>query len=110
VRKDGKTPEQRRKSTAEMVQTARSFIWAAARRMARGETDNTAEDTLPALLGLHQTVDEAAAWLVGEMRKDGVTDAMIADMLGVSRPAVSQRWPGHGAHLGTAARFKGKRE
>lgn len=110
MRKDGKTPEQRRKSTAETVATARSFIWAAARRMARGETDNTAADTLPALLGLHQVVDEAAAYLVEEMRKQGTTDGEIAEMLGVSRPAVSQRWPGHGAHLGRAQRFRRSKE
>lgn len=43
---------------------------------------------------------------VRAMRDNGYSDGDIANGLGVSRAAVSKRWPGDGRYVGAAGRFR----
>jgi len=48
---------------------------------------------LAELLSIRDDMDEMIAKAVAGLRSDGYTDQSIADALGVTRQAVSKRWP-----------------
>jgi hypothetical protein len=43
---------------------------------------------------------------IGALRDSGHTDGQIAEALGVTRQAVSKRWPGGGRYVGAAGRYR----
>ena len=47
---------------------------------------------------------------VRRQRDNGYTDADIGRGLGISRAAVSKRWPGDGRYVGAAGRFRKPQE
>jgi CRP-like cAMP-binding protein len=97
------------RSTRDLIGAMRRLMRAAAERVANGETDGTGEEEFAFFVELEQDLHQAMAHAVERMRQNGVTDAEIAAMLGVSRQAVSKRWPGGGRRLGPAARFRRER-
>ena len=52
--------------------------------------------------GLQQAQDRA----VYALRDSGHTDAEIGTVLGITRQAVSKRWPGGGRYVGAAGRYR----
>ena len=63
-------------------------------------------DELGKITALRDMLDDGLGDAVRKMRTQGHTDADIALALGVSRPAVSKRWPGDGSYVGAAGRFR----
>lgn len=49
-----------------------------------------------------------ASWstAIAQLRANGYTDGELAEVLGVSRQAVSKRWPGGGRYRGAAGRYR----
>lgn len=43
---------------------------------------------------------------VRQLRDHGTTDAEIGEALGITRQAVSKRWPGGGRYVGAAGRYR----
>ena len=63
-------------------------------------------DDLRRLVHLSGYVQGLLASAVRSTRNNGYTDTDIASALGVSRAAVSKRWPGDGRYVGAAGRFR----
>ena len=83
-------PAKRRRpvETMEFLAMLRRMIRAAARRVGRADAEELAE-----LLSIRDEMDEMIAKAVSGLRSDGYTDGSIAEALGVTRQAVSKRWP-----------------
>ena len=58
------------------------------------------------LVELEQAARSALDAAVLAQRERGATDGQIAEALGVSRQAVSKRWPGGGRYRGAAGRYR----
>lgn len=65
-------------------------------------------DSLGMLLELQAQLADGLAVVVERQRAQGATDAEIAAALGVSRQAVSKRWPGGGRYQGAAGRYRSR--
>lgn len=63
-------------------------------------------DSLPLILELQEQIAHGLDVAVHGMRERGHTDGEIAAELGVSRQAVSKRWPGDGRYVGAAGRYR----
>lgn len=61
---------------------------------------------LSKILELQRILEDGLAQAVRDMRDHGATDGAIADALGVTRAAVSKRWPGGGRYVGAAGRYR----
>lgn len=61
---------------------------------------------LAKILELQRMLDDGLSQAVYDMRDHGATDGQIAEALGVSRAAVSKRWPGGGRYVGAAGRYR----
>jgi hypothetical protein len=104
----GGRKRRRHRSTRELIGGIRRQIRALGERVGNGETDGDGEEELAFFKELEEELHQAMAKAVERMREMGVTDGELAAMLGVSRQAISKRWPGHGRHLGAAGRFRRK--
>lgn len=63
-------------------------------------------DQLPILDQLQHELDQVRTAAILGLRQSGHTDAQIAAALGISRQAVSKRWPGNGRYVGAAGRYR----
>jgi DNA-binding NarL/FixJ family response regulator len=82
---------------------------AGAHRFVRALSRDTTEwdpDDLAKLQELADAVETVRTQAVLGMRRNGTTDGAIAQALGVSRQAVSKRWPGGGRYVGAAGRYR----
>jgi CRP-like cAMP-binding protein len=61
---------------------------------------------LSRLATLRAYAENATDRAVVALRDQGVTDREIGEALGVSRQAVSKRWPGGGRYVGAAGRYR----
>ena len=61
---------------------------------------------LPRILELQDQLNQGLGDCVRTMRTMGHSDRDIADALGVTRAAVSKRWPGDGTYVGAAGRYR----
>lgn len=61
---------------------------------------------LQKILALRDMLDDGLGDAVRRMRTLGHSDADIGLALGVSRAAVSKRWPGDGRYVGAAGRYR----
>lgn len=59
---------------------------------------------LALLIKLQGDIDQALTTAVLGLREHGHTDADIGTALGITRQAVSKRWPGDGRYRGAAGR------
>lgn len=75
-------------------------------------TRNPAEwspDDLYWLTRLEHLIESARDEAVLGLRDSGHTDSDIAAAMGVTRQAVSKRWPGGGRYVGAAGRYRSPR-
>ena len=63
-------------------------------------------DQLSVIEELQAELDRVRTVAILGLRESGHTDAQIADTLGVTRQAVSKRWPGGGRFVGAAGRYR----
>ena len=68
-----------------------------------GDEDPSA---LQLITELRDVLDDGLGDAVHKMRHNGYSDGEIGLALGVSRSAVSHRWPGDGRYVGAAGRFR----
>jgi hypothetical protein len=61
---------------------------------------------LAKILELQRLLEDGLGEAVRNMRDHGATDADIGAALGVTRAAVSKRWPGGGRYVGAAGRYR----
>lgn len=66
-------------------------------------------DDLQWLLTMQKHLDHCCDQAVRACRDNGHTDAEIADAFGITRQAVSKRWPGGGRYVGAAGRYRQSR-
>lgn len=82
---------------------------AGAHRFVRALSRDTSEWEPADLVKLQELADQVElvrTQAVLGMRQHGATDRQIADALGISRQAVSKRWPGGGRYVGAAGRYR----
>ena len=65
-------------------------------------------ESLLYLAELREQLDAGMAMAVPAMRENGATDDEIARVFGVTRQAVSKRWPGGGRYVGAAGRYRNR--
>jgi hypothetical protein len=71
--------------------------------VAIGDSD---PDDLGYLVALQLQLGDALSAAVYRQRDHGISDADIAAALGITRQAVSKRWPGGGRYVGAAGRYR----
>jgi hypothetical protein len=78
-------------------------------RMIRSLARHTEEwdpSDLHKLRHLEDDIAEVRAKVITGLRDSGSTDTEIGEALGITRAAVSKRWPGGGRYVGAAGRYR----
>lgn len=100
---DTPSPQTRLRSNDDIAGGIRRMIRALGDRFADGDGDTL---DLPLFKNLQAELDGALTRAVIGLRDHGYSDAEIAADLGVTRAAVSKRWPGGGRYVGAAGRYR----
>lgn len=89
------------RSLADRAGAAKRMIKA----LANDPTEWDAQD-LTRINSLETDLQILRSLVVTALRTNGTTDQQIAEALGISRQAVSKRWPGGGRYVGAAGRYR----
>jgi hypothetical protein len=89
------------KTLHERIKGATRFVYALGND--NGEWELT---ELTNLQILEATVEHVRSRAVYSLRDAGYSDGQIGEALGVTRQAVSKRWPGGGRYVGAAGRYR----
>jgi hypothetical protein len=73
--------------------------------LSRGLIDWDSDD-LVVLSTMEAAISELRGRVIYGLREQGVTDKQIGEVLGMTRQAVSKRWPGGGRYVGAAGRYR----
>lgn len=92
-------------TTQRTVQDRAAGIERQIRALARNPEEWDATDLR--LLGwLENEIAAVRSRVVNGLRDHGVNDQQIGEALGITRQAVSKRWPGGGRYVGAAGRYR----
>ena len=97
--------QRRRRDTKHYMSGMRRFMRGLGARVGSGETSGTGDEERYLFMEAEKELHEVQAAAIAAMRASGVTDGQIAKMLGVTRQAVSKRWPGGGTYKGARGRY-----
>src|SRR5438045_749959 len=88
------------RETRDVIGAIRRLTRKLGERIGNGETYGDGTEERIFFLELEEELHRLQAQAIAALRQNGTTDGQIAQWLGVTRQAVSKRWPGHGQYKG----------